>query len=151
MPSAYLPGEIQMYHLSWTLWHTHLNAFINIFMLNNSTNTVIGVLIRRDVVPLSALQFFSSDYSAGCLLLAVQIKCWAKAQNINDPKLGTLNSYAISLLVVFHLQVSNTPFWIRFFFILVTLFFLHVVEIFASAFLRPSLFSYLKLDSEQKG
>lgn len=41
------------------------------------------------------------------MLLAVQIKCWAKAQCINDPKLGTLNSYALSLLVVFHLQVSG--------------------------------------------
>lgn len=39
----------------------------------------------------------------------MQIKCWAKAQCINDPKLGTLNSYALSLLVVFHLQTRSPP------------------------------------------
>ncbi|XP_073288397.1 protein HESO1-like isoform X2 [Primulina huaijiensis] len=32
------------------------------------------------------------------------VKEWAKAHNINDPKSGTLNSYSLSLLVVYHLQ-----------------------------------------------
>ncbi|KAJ4971136.1 hypothetical protein NE237_004235 [Protea cynaroides] len=32
------------------------------------------------------------------------VKEWAKAQNINDPKTGTLNSYSLSLLVIFHFQ-----------------------------------------------
>lgn len=41
-----------------------------------------------------------------CLLqLFIQIKEWAKAQNINDPKKGTMNSYSLCLLVIFHLQV----------------------------------------------
>ncbi|KAG8380743.1 hypothetical protein BUALT_Bualt06G0047800 [Buddleja alternifolia] len=32
------------------------------------------------------------------------VKEWAKAHHINDSKSGTLNSYSLSLLVVFHLQ-----------------------------------------------
>lgn len=38
--------------------------------------------------------------------LYLQVKEWAKAHNINDPKSGSMNSYALSLLVVFHLQVN---------------------------------------------
>lgn len=36
--------------------------------------------------------------------LVLLVKEWAKAHNINDPKSGTLNSYSLSLLVVYHLQ-----------------------------------------------
>lgn len=36
---------------------------------------------------------------------SLQVKEWAKAQNINDPKNGTLNSYSLCLLVIFHFQV----------------------------------------------
>ncbi|XP_024535821.1 protein HESO1 isoform X1 [Selaginella moellendorffii] len=43
------------------------------------------------------------------LIFLVSVKCWAKAQCINDPKMGTLNSYALSLLVIFHLQTRNPP------------------------------------------
>lgn len=35
-----------------------------------------------------------------------QIKEWAKAKAINDPKNGTLNSYSLCLLVIFHFQVT---------------------------------------------
>lgn len=35
----------------------------------------------------------------------MQTKEWAKAQNINDPKSGTLNSFSLCLLVIFHFQV----------------------------------------------
>ncbi|KAI3954571.1 hypothetical protein MKW98_019702 [Papaver atlanticum] len=35
------------------------------------------------------------------------IKEWAKAQQINDPKNGTLNSYSLCLLVIFHLQTCE--------------------------------------------
>lgn len=38
--------------------------------------------------------------------VSLQVKEWAKAQNINDPKKGTLNSYSLCLLVIFHFQVS---------------------------------------------
>ncbi|XP_024384294.1 uncharacterized protein [Physcomitrium patens] len=50
-----------------------------------------------------------TDMDPRCRKLIFMIKCWAKAQCINDPKLGTLNSYALSLLVVFHLQTRSPP------------------------------------------
>ncbi|XP_074592545.1 protein HESO1-like isoform X2 [Curcuma longa] len=36
-------------------------------------------------------------------------KEWAKAQNINDAKSGTLNSYSLCLLVIFHFQTCEPP------------------------------------------
>ncbi|TMX05247.1 hypothetical protein EJD97_000104 [Solanum chilense] len=36
--------------------------------------------------------------------MVLLVKEWAKAHNINDSKTGTLNSYSLCLLVVFHLQ-----------------------------------------------
>jgi len=41
--------------------------------------------------------------------LVFLIKYWAKAQNINDPKSGTLNSFSFSLLIIFHLQMQSPP------------------------------------------
>uniref|UniRef100_A0A0D9V7R3 Poly(A) RNA polymerase mitochondrial-like central palm domain-containing protein n=1 Tax=Leersia perrieri TaxID=77586 RepID=A0A0D9V7R3_9ORYZ len=40
-------------------------------------------------------------------LVSWQVKEWAKAQNINDPKNGTLNSYSLCLLVLFHFQTCE--------------------------------------------
>ncbi|KAM0828260.1 hypothetical protein ACQ4PT_067662 [Festuca glaucescens] len=36
--------------------------------------------------------------------MVLLVKEWAKAQNINDPKNGTLNSYTLCILVVIHFQ-----------------------------------------------
>ncbi|EEF38140.1 zinc finger protein, putative [Ricinus communis] len=36
--------------------------------------------------------------------MVLLVKEWAKAHNINNPKTGTLNSYSLSLLVIFHFQ-----------------------------------------------
>lgn len=36
--------------------------------------------------------------------MVLLVKEWAKANDINNPKTGTLNSYSLSLLVVFHFQ-----------------------------------------------
>ncbi|GJN17181.1 hypothetical protein PR202_gb04231 [Eleusine coracana subsp. coracana] len=41
--------------------------------------------------------------------MVLLIKEWAKAQNINDPKTGSLNSYSLCLLVLFHFQTSEPP------------------------------------------
>jgi DNA polymerase sigma len=51
-----------------------------------------------------------TDMDPRCRCLIFLIKCWAKAQSINDPKMGTLNSFTICLLVVFHLQVLTPQF-----------------------------------------
>uniref|UniRef100_A0A0E0JQY8 Poly(A) RNA polymerase mitochondrial-like central palm domain-containing protein n=1 Tax=Oryza punctata TaxID=4537 RepID=A0A0E0JQY8_ORYPU len=39
--------------------------------------------------------------------MVLLVKEWAKAQNINDPKNGTLNSYSLCLLVLFHFQTCE--------------------------------------------
>ncbi|GJM92583.1 hypothetical protein PR202_ga09064 [Eleusine coracana subsp. coracana] len=39
--------------------------------------------------------------------IVLLVKEWAKAQNINDPKNGTLNSYSLCLLVLFHFQTCE--------------------------------------------
>ncbi|XP_006646477.1 protein HESO1-like [Oryza brachyantha] len=39
--------------------------------------------------------------------MVLLVKEWAKAQNINDPKTGTLNSYSICLFVLFHFQTCE--------------------------------------------
>ncbi|XP_037414761.1 protein HESO1-like isoform X1 [Triticum dicoccoides] len=39
--------------------------------------------------------------------MVLLVKEWAKAQNINDPKDGTLNSYSLCLLVLFHFQTCK--------------------------------------------
>ncbi|KAG6468481.1 hypothetical protein ZIOFF_073169 [Zingiber officinale] len=36
----------------------------------------------------------------------LKLKEWAKAQDINDPKSGSLSSYALCLLVIFHFQLK---------------------------------------------
>lgn len=41
--------------------------------------------------------------------MVLLVKEWAKAQNINDPKCGSLNSYSLCLLVLFHFQTSEPP------------------------------------------
>jgi DNA polymerase sigma len=41
--------------------------------------------------------------------MVLLIKEWAKAQNINDPKSGSLNSYSLCLLVLFHFQTLEPP------------------------------------------
>lgn len=38
--------------------------------------------------------------------MVLLVKEWAKAHDINDPKVGTFNSYSLSLLVIFHFQVN---------------------------------------------
>ncbi|GFZ15029.1 nucleotidyltransferase family protein [Actinidia rufa] len=36
----------------------------------------------------------------------MQVKEWAKAHGINDPRSGSLNSYCLSLLIIFHFQLG---------------------------------------------
>jgi hypothetical protein len=42
-------------------------------------------------------------------LLIRIIKVWARNSNLNNPKQGTLNSYSLGLLCIFHLQTLNRP------------------------------------------
>ncbi|KAJ0773010.1 hypothetical protein HanOQP8_Chr03g0093981 [Helianthus annuus] len=46
------------------------------------------------------------------IYLSLQMKAWAKAHDINNPRDRTLNSFTIVLLVAFHLQVEFTSYLI---------------------------------------
>lgn len=39
--------------------------------------------------------------------MVLLVKEWAKAHNINNPKAGTLNSYSLCLLIIFHFQTCE--------------------------------------------
>ncbi|XP_074571129.1 protein HESO1-like isoform X2 [Curcuma longa] len=41
--------------------------------------------------------------------MVLVLKEWAKAEDINDPKSGSLSSYALCLLVIFHFQTREPP------------------------------------------
>ncbi|XP_073129210.1 protein HESO1-like isoform X2 [Henckelia pumila] len=52
----------------------------------------------------SKLLFWINDIDGRFRDLVLLVKEWAKAHRINESKLGTLNSYSLSLLIIFHLQ-----------------------------------------------
>ena len=62
------------------------------------------LLVWIELAKVFAATFFLGKLNAQ-LQLSFQIKEWSKAQNINDPKSGSLNSYSLCLLVLFHFQV----------------------------------------------
>ncbi|KAF8396818.1 hypothetical protein HHK36_018451 [Tetracentron sinense] len=52
----------------------------------------------------SKLLFWMTEIDERFRDMVLLVKEWAKMQNINDPKCGTLNSYSLCLLVIFHFQ-----------------------------------------------
>ncbi|XP_021904138.1 protein HESO1 isoform X1 [Carica papaya] len=52
----------------------------------------------------SKLLFWISQIDGRFRDMVLLVKEWAKANDINNPKVGTFNSYSLSLLVVFHFQ-----------------------------------------------
>eukprot|EP00899_Mesostigma_viride_P000512 jgi/Mesvir1/10461/Mv22800-RA.1 len=44
-----------------------------------------------------------------CRQLVYLVKRWAKAQEINNPAMGGINSYALILMLIFHLQSVHPP------------------------------------------
>ncbi|PWA70902.1 nucleotidyltransferase family protein [Artemisia annua] len=57
----------------------------------------------------SKMLFWINDIDSRFRDMVLIAKEWAKAQGINDPKTGTLNSYSLSLLIVFHFQTCEPP------------------------------------------
>ncbi|KAJ0979550.1 hypothetical protein J5N97_015024 [Dioscorea zingiberensis] len=57
----------------------------------------------------SKILLWISDIDRRFRDMVLLIKEWAKAENINDPKQGTLNSYSLCLLVIFHFQTCSPP------------------------------------------
>ncbi|GLT43821.1 hypothetical protein SLA2020_177510 [Shorea laevis] len=52
----------------------------------------------------SKFLFWINEIDARFRDMVLLVKEWAKAHDINDPRTGTLNSYSLSLLVIFHFQ-----------------------------------------------
>ncbi|XP_071685721.1 protein HESO1 [Rutidosis leptorrhynchoides] len=55
----------------------------------------------------SKLLFWINDIDRRFRDMVLIVKEWAKAHDINDSKTGTLNSYSLSLLIVFHFQTCE--------------------------------------------
>ncbi|KAA8534175.1 hypothetical protein F0562_031632 [Nyssa sinensis] len=62
-----------------------------------SINNLIGQMKSK-------LLFWLNEIDGRFRDMILLVKEWAKAHNINDSKSGTLNSYSLSLLVIFHFQ-----------------------------------------------
>ncbi|KAK9154363.1 hypothetical protein Sjap_001843 [Stephania japonica] len=65
-----------------------------------SVNNQLGLMKSRFL-------FWISEIDERFHNMVLLVKEWAKSQNINNPKFGTLNSYSLSLLVVFHFQTCE--------------------------------------------
>ncbi|XAR66245.1 Polynucleotide adenylyltransferase [Bertholletia excelsa] len=57
----------------------------------------------------SKLLFWIDEIDKRFRDMVLLVKEWAKAHGINDSKAGTLNSYSLSLLVIFHFQTCTPP------------------------------------------
>lgn len=55
----------------------------------------------------SKLLFWINEIDGRFRDMVLIVKEWAKAHGINDPKTGTLNSYSLSLLIIFHFQTCE--------------------------------------------
>ncbi|KAI3817772.1 hypothetical protein L1987_11570 [Smallanthus sonchifolius] len=55
----------------------------------------------------SKLLFWINEIDVRFRDMVLIVKEWAKAHGINDPKTGTLNSYSLSLLIIFHFQTCE--------------------------------------------
>ncbi|RZR91547.1 hypothetical protein BHM03_00019687 [Ensete ventricosum] len=67
-----------------------------------SINNYLGVMKSKILLWISQMDERFRD-------IVLLTKEWAKAQNINDPKSGTLNSYSLCLMVIFHFQTCEPP------------------------------------------
>lgn len=57
----------------------------------------------------SKLLYWINEIDGRFRNMVLLVKEWAKTQGINDSKAGTLNSYSLSLLVIFHFQTCVPP------------------------------------------
>ncbi|KAM0953490.1 putative polynucleotide adenylyltransferase [Dioscorea sansibarensis] len=67
-----------------------------------SINNHIGQIKSKMLLWISAIDERFRD-------MVLLVKEWAKAQDINNPKEGTLNSYSLCLMVIFHFQTCSPP------------------------------------------
>ncbi|WOL14980.1 protein HESO1 isoform X1 [Canna indica] len=67
-----------------------------------SINNHLGIMKSKIILWISQMDERFRD-------MVLLTKEWAKAQGINDPKCGTLNSYSLCLLIIFHFQTCENP------------------------------------------
>lgn len=85
--------------------HFIANARIPILKFETSYNVSCDISINNLSGQMkSKLLYWINQIDGRFRDLVLLVKEWAKAHRINDPKSGSLNSYSLSLLVLFHLQ-----------------------------------------------
>ncbi|KAF6161173.1 hypothetical protein GIB67_007814 [Kingdonia uniflora] len=70
-----------------------------------SVNNIFGQIKSKHLLWISEIDERFHD-------LVILVKEWAKRYNINNPKDGTLNSYSLCLLVIFHLQCEIEKYFV---------------------------------------
>ncbi|CAH9065234.1 unnamed protein product [Cuscuta europaea] len=86
------------------------NARVPILMFHGKHNICFDLSISNWVGQMkSKLMYWINLIDGRFRDMVLLVKEWAKAHNINDSKCGTLNSYSLSLLVIFHFQTCVPP------------------------------------------
>ncbi|KAH7388418.1 hypothetical protein KP509_16G074700 [Ceratopteris richardii] len=86
------------------------SARVPVIMFKDSQHNIsCDISVSNDGILKSCLLRAICEVDPRCRQLIFLVKFWAKVHGINDPKLGTLNSFALCLLVVFHLQTISPP------------------------------------------
>nr|GMD02035.1 protein HESO1 [Ipomoea batatas] len=84
------------------------NARVPILMFHGKYNISCDLSVNNLVGQMkSKLLYWISLIDARFRDLVLLVKEWAKTHNINDSKRGTLNSYSLCLLVIFHFQTCE--------------------------------------------
>ena len=79
-------------------------ARVPIVKLTSSCGVQCDVSVNSDGVFKSAVLGCLADMQPLYRALVRLVKAWARAQNLNDPSAGTLNSFALSMFALFHCQ-----------------------------------------------
>lgn len=86
------------------------NARVPILKLEGSYNISCDISINNLSGQMkSKILFWINEIDGRFRDLVLLVKVWANNHRINDSKSGTLNSYCLSLLVVFHFQTLEPP------------------------------------------
>lgn len=89
----------------WRKLHFIAHARIPILKFETINNISCDISINNLSGQMkSKLLFWINEIDGRFRDVVLLVKEWAKANNVNDPKSGTLNSYSLSLLVLFHFQ-----------------------------------------------
>ncbi|KAI5670609.1 hypothetical protein M9H77_10973 [Catharanthus roseus] len=89
----------------WHRLHFIANARVPILKFETLYNISCDISINNLIGQMkSKLLFWINEIDGRFRDVVLLVKEWAKAHNVNEPKSGSLNSYSLSLLVLFHFQ-----------------------------------------------